>query len=57
MDTRIEELSTIIVERCDQYKPSYGYDEKAKYYADIRRLAHDIWLILEEYRANHPEEY
>lgn len=57
MDSRIEELSNIIVERCDAYKPNKSYDDKAEYYKTVRRLAHDIWLALQDYRASHPEEY
>jgi hypothetical protein len=56
MDPRIQELSDIILERCDSYKALQGYDDKAETYKAIRVCAQDIQLLLGGYNQRHPEE-
>lgn len=58
MDTRIEELATIILERCRQNKSNATiFDDRADTYKGIAVHAMDIMLALDAYRQRHPEEY
>lgn len=58
MDTRIEELATIIIERCGRRgEPRRGADDRYDTYWHILRLAEDMKRACEGYRQRHPEEY
>ena len=57
MDTRIEELADIILDRCRDYLPNRGYDDKNETYKTIAKLALDMLIATEGYRQRHPEEY
>lgn len=57
MDTRIEELACIIAERCEPFIKRPKGDDRGDKYKMILRLAQDMLLHLQDYRANHPEEY
>lgn len=66
MDSRIEELAEIIVERCDAVReagktnPAVNKGQQVEKYRAYNRIGSYAMSILEEialYRANHPEEY
>lgn len=63
MDTRIEELCACIIERCETYgsgKIICGLpcvSDKAVKACQIANHAREIINLLDEYRAEHPEEY
>jgi hypothetical protein len=60
MDSRIEELAEIILERAkgvaDQITER-NHSDTYRTYRRIERQAVDILAALREYRADHPEEY
>lgn len=57
MDSRIEELTSIIAERCDSATIKYGRDDRSETYKAIKEKAWDIYSLLQGYRQRHPEEY
>lgn len=57
MDTRIEELASIIIERCEPSRNRRGYDDKGDTYWHILRLSEEIKRALASYRQRHPEDY
>jgi hypothetical protein len=57
MDTRIEELASIIVERCQSISKPYVYDDRYETYTDIQHRAVDILRMLAAYRQRNPQEY
>lgn len=59
MDSRIEELACIIVERCNGNIYTYEgvYNDRSQTYRDIKSHVMAISRLLHEYSANHPEEY
>jgi hypothetical protein len=56
MDTRIEELADIIIDRCRDYRKEPGYDDKYETYLTLRRLAEDMLIQVEGYRQRHKED-
>lgn len=56
MDTRIEELASIICERCNANSGMKGED-RAETYKEIKNHTMAIYRLLQGYRQRHPEEY
>lgn len=61
MDSRIEELATIIQERASSTADLFmeGGDRGDSYhsYRSLEALARNMLRVIKEYRADHPKEY
>lgn len=57
MDSRIEELLCIIVERCNSNIQDSGLDDRTIAYSQVKHLAISANRVLQDYRKEHPEEY
>lgn len=60
MDSRIEELAEIILERAKGAADPIterNHDDRYRTYRRIEWLATDILAALRQYRAEHPQEY
>lgn len=57
MDSRIEELACIIVERCNGNISESSYSDRAETYKEIKKHAMEMHRLLQGYRDRNPQEY